>query len=128
MKKLCEALAILNKYEDENTSLTNALEEIKELKDQLEKKNKHIEDLVDVVNRLESENSRFEDAIIVMRDKLGITEDEEFAIEDLILQRQQAQEEKIEEIQRSCDRQASENVDLKFQVNFFFYKINNYQM
>ncbi|XP_008211366.1 centrosomal protein cep290 [Nasonia vitripennis] len=115
-EQLCEALAILNKYEDEKTSLTNALEEIKELKDQLEKKNRHIEDLIDVVNRLESENSRYEEAIIVLREKLGITEDEEFAMEDLIVRRQQAQEEKIEEIQRSCDQQASENVDLKFQI------------
>ena len=65
--KLCEVLAILNKYEDENTSLAEALNEIKELKIQLEKKNQHIEDLVDVINRLEMENSRYEEAILVLR-------------------------------------------------------------
>ncbi|XP_058789831.1 centrosomal protein cep290-like isoform X2 [Phymastichus coffea] len=115
-QQLCETLAILNKYEDENTSLSEAFGEIKALKDQMHKKNKHIEDLVDVVNRLENENSRFEEAIIVLREKLGLTEEDSSCIDDLILQRQQAQEDKVTEMQRNYDQLSSENVDLKFQI------------
>jgi hypothetical protein len=57
----------LSKYEDENTSLTEALEQIKELKVQIKKKGQHIEDLVDIINKLELENSRFEEVIIILR-------------------------------------------------------------
>lgn len=60
---------------------------------------------------------------------MGITEDEESAIGDLILQRQQAQEDKIEEMQRECNQQTSEIVDLKFQVSKLFsnaFKIELY--
>lgn len=65
--QLSEALTILYKYEDKETSLTESLHEIKELKDTVIKKNQHIEDLVDVVNRLEDENSKFEGEITVLR-------------------------------------------------------------
>lgn len=64
---MSEALAILNKYEDENSSLTEALREIKDLKEQLKKKKLFIEDFINVVNKLEMENSRFEEAIVILR-------------------------------------------------------------
>jgi hypothetical protein len=47
---------------------------------------------------------------------LGVTENEESFIEDLILQRQEMQKEKVKEMQRENNRLSSENVDLKFQV------------
>ncbi|XP_011504729.1 PREDICTED: centrosomal protein of 290 kDa-like [Ceratosolen solmsi marchali] len=115
-EQLCDALAILNKYEDENTSLTESLGEIKELKFQVKKKCKHIEDMVDIINKLELENSRFEEVIIILRDKLGVTKHEESLIEDLILQRQESQKEKFNEMQRENNRLTGENADLKFQL------------
>lgn len=47
---------------------------------------------------------------------MGDTEEEESSLEDLILQRQRTQEEKVEEMQRNYDQLSSDNVDLKFQV------------
>ena len=65
--QLCEALTILNKYEDEESSLTQSLHEIKDLKEQIAKKNQHLEDLLNVVNKLEDENSKLVEEIIVFR-------------------------------------------------------------
>ncbi|KAJ8673333.1 hypothetical protein QAD02_004595 [Eretmocerus hayati] len=115
-EQLCEALAMLNKYEDEESSLSQALKDIKDLQDQMAKKNKHIEDLLSVVNRLEMENSRFEEAIVVLRDRLSNDENEDIDLEGMVLSRQQEQEEKLEDLHRNIDRMTNENVDLKFQV------------
>ena len=49
--------------------------------------------------------------------------EEDSSINDLILRRQQANDEKLDEIRRNCDQVSSENVDLKFQVRrsqYFF--------
>lgn len=47
---------------------------------------------------------------------MGVTKNEESSIEDLILQRQEMQKEKVKEMQRENNRLSSENVDLKYQV------------
>lgn len=60
-------LATLKKYEDENQSLTDALNEIKDLKNDLENKNAYIKDLINVVNKLEMLNSYQEMEIITLR-------------------------------------------------------------
>lgn len=48
---------------------------------------------------------------------MGLDEHEDSIVDDLILQRQQTQEEKDEEMQRDLNQLNSENVDLKFQVS-----------
>lgn len=50
-------------------------------------------------------------------ERLSPGENEDSVIDDLILQRQQAQEEKNEELQREFNQLSSKNVDLKFQVS-----------
>lgn len=60
-------LATLKKYEGENQSLTDALNEIKDLKNDLENKNAYIKDLINVVNKLEMLNSYQEMEIITLR-------------------------------------------------------------
>ena len=47
--------------------MTLALNEIKELKDQMNKKNQHIEEFVNIVNKLEEENSQLEEIILILR-------------------------------------------------------------
>lgn len=65
--QLCEVLATLKKYEDGNEGLTDALNEIKELKTDLEDKNEHIRELINVVNKLGMLNSYQEMEIITLR-------------------------------------------------------------
>lgn len=47
---------------------------------------------------------------------MGLTDEDESHIEDLILQRQQSQEDKIKDMQRSYDQLSSENVDFKYKI------------
>lgn len=60
-------LSTLKKYEDGNEALTEALNEIKELKTKLDHKKEHVEDLVNVVNKLEMLNSYQEMEILALR-------------------------------------------------------------
>ncbi|KAL7306503.1 hypothetical protein TKK_0001202 [Trichogramma kaykai] len=115
-EQLCEALAILNKYEDENTSLAEAFQEIRVLKDQVLKKNQHIEEFVNIVNKLEEENTQLEEAIVILRNKSSTGEDEDLSLGELVLNRHKAQEEQIMKMQRDFDELSSENVGLKFQI------------
>lgn len=57
----------MRKYEDENQGLTDALNEIKELRNELTDKTEHIRDLINVVNKLEMLNSYQEMEIITLR-------------------------------------------------------------
>ena len=47
---------------------------------------------------------------------MGISQEEDSSLEELIVRRQRVQEEKIEEMQREYDQLSSANVDLKYQV------------
>lgn len=64
---MCEVLATLGKYEDENQGLTDALNEIKILQADQKDKSGHIKDLINVVNKLEMLNSYQEMEIIALR-------------------------------------------------------------
>lgn len=64
---MCEIIATLKKYEDEDQGLTDALNEIKDLKGELEGKRGHVTDLISVVNKLEMLNSYQEMEIITLR-------------------------------------------------------------
>ena len=57
----------MKKYEDEDQGLTDALNEIKDLKSELEGKSGHVTDLISVVNKLEMLNSYQEMEIITLR-------------------------------------------------------------
>lgn len=133
-------LAKLKKYEDENQSLTDALNEIKDLKNDLENKNAYIKDLINVVNKLEMLNSYQEMEIITLRyliihihasfeiflshiilnsinyrEKLGIPEDESVSIEHALAKRRE-QEKKMEELLQQNKLLIEENLELKSDV------------
>lgn len=133
-------LATLKKYEGENQSLTDALNEIKDLKNDLENKNAYIKDLINVVNKLEILNSYQEMEIITLRyliihihasfeiflshiilnsinyrEKLGIPEDESVSIEHALAKRRE-QEKKMEELLQQNKLLIEENLELKSDV------------
>ncbi|XP_035723608.1 centrosomal protein of 290 kDa-like isoform X1 [Vespa mandarinia] len=110
--ELCEVLSILRKYEDENHGLTEALHEIKDLKNELNHKREHIEDLVNVVNKLEMLNSYQEMEILTLREKLGISEDESISIDNIIKKRKE-EEKRMEELVQENKILIDENLEMK---------------
>lgn len=58
---------ILRKYENESESLTEALSENRELKEDLDKKTVHVKDLIDIINNFESLNAHHEMEIEALR-------------------------------------------------------------
>ncbi|KAK2587709.1 hypothetical protein KPH14_003822 [Odynerus spinipes] len=110
--ELCEVLATLRRYEDENHGLTKALHEIKDLKNELNRKGEHIEDLVNVANKLEMLNSYQEMEIITLREKLGIPEDESISI-DNVLKKRKEEERKMQELIRQNKVLIDENLEMK---------------
>ncbi|XP_017893114.1 centrosomal protein of 290 kDa [Ceratina calcarata] len=121
--KLCEVLATLKKYEDENESLAEALHEIKQLKDDLKSKTEHIRELIDVVNKLEMLNSYQEMEIITLREKLGIPEDESVSIERALAKRKE-QEKKLQELLQQNKVLVEENIELKSDMRVLKYKLS----
>jgi len=57
----------LKKYEDGNEALSKALNDIKDLKIEIDNKNEHIEDLINIINKLETLNSYQEMEILTLR-------------------------------------------------------------
>ncbi|KAK2580640.1 hypothetical protein KPH14_007746 [Odynerus spinipes] len=110
--ELCEALSTLRRYEDENHGLSEALHEIKDLKNELNHKREHIEDLVNVVNKLEMLNSYQEMEILTLREKLGIPEDESISI-DNILRKRKEEERKMQELMQQNKVLIDENLEMK---------------
>ncbi|OAD55251.1 hypothetical protein WN48_05217 [Eufriesea mexicana] len=122
--KLCEVLATLKRYEDENQGLADALNEIKDLKNTLGKKNEHVRDLINVVNKLETLNSYQEMEIITLRwEKLGIPEDESVSIEHALAKRK-AQEKKLEELLQQNKLLIEENLELNSDMRVLKYRLS----
>ncbi|KAL2711712.1 centrosomal protein of 290 kDa-like isoform X1 [Vespula squamosa] len=110
--ELCEVLSTLRKYQNENHGLTEALHEIKDLKNELNHKREHIEDLVNVVNKLEMLNSYQEMEILALREKLGISEDESISIDNIVKKRRE-EEKKMQELVRQNKILIDENLEMK---------------
>ncbi|XP_034174302.2 centrosomal protein 290kDa [Osmia lignaria lignaria] len=121
--KLCEALATLRKYKDENHGLTDALNEIKELKNDIKGKGEHIRDLINVVNKLEMLNSYQEMEIITLREKLGIPEHESVSIQHA-LEKRKEEEKKLEELLQQNKMLLEENLELKSDMRVLKYKLS----
>ncbi|CAK9795503.1 Centrosomal protein of 290 kDa [Anthophora quadrimaculata] len=121
--KLCEVLGTLKKYEDENQGLTDVLNEIKELKNNLTEKGEHIRELINVVNKLEMLNSYQEMEIITLREKLGIPEDESVSIQNALAKRKEL-ERKLEELLQQNKMLVEENLELKSDMRVLKYKMS----
>nr|XP_050862423.1 centrosomal protein of 290 kDa isoform X1 [Vespula vulgaris] len=110
--ELCEVLSTLRKYQDENHGLTEALNEIKDLKNELNHKREHIEDLVNVVNKLEMLNSYQEMEVLALREKLGISEDESISIDNIVKKRKE-EEKRMQDLVRQNKMLIDENLEMK---------------
>ncbi|XP_043248630.1 centrosomal protein of 290 kDa [Colletes gigas] len=121
--KLCEVLATLRKYEDENQSLTDALNEIKVLQSDQKDRNAHIKDLVNVVNKLEMLNSYQEMEIITLREKLGLPEDESVCIQS-VLEKRKKETKKLEVLMQQNKILAEENLEMKSDIRILKYKLS----
>ncbi|XP_043474631.1 centrosomal protein of 290 kDa isoform X2 [Leptopilina heterotoma] len=121
-KELCEALVIIQKYENHDQGLTDTLNELKEVKDQLNYKNQYIQDIVNVINKLEMINSHQEAEIIALREKLGMPEEEEIAV-DHIIKRRQEEKKKFQESEQMNKMLKDENLELKSEIRTLRYKL-----
>ncbi|KAK1134937.1 hypothetical protein K0M31_007703 [Melipona bicolor] len=121
--KLCETIATLKKYEDGDQGLTDALNEIKDLKSELEGRREHVTDLISVVNKLEMLNSYQELEIITLREKLGIPEDESVSIEHALAKRRE-QEKRLEELLQQNKSLVEENLELNSDIRVLKYKLS----
>ncbi|XP_076656438.1 centrosomal protein 290kDa [Halictus rubicundus] len=121
--KLCDVLATLKKYEDENEGLTDALNEIKELKTALKDKIEHIRELINVVNKLEMLNSYQEMEIITLRERLGIPEDESVSIQNILKKRNQ-EAKRLKELVQQNKMLVQENLDMKSDMRVLKYKLS----
>ncbi|XP_011300810.1 centrosomal protein of 290 kDa isoform X2 [Fopius arisanus] len=122
-QQLCDLLDTLRRYEDKDHGLTEALDEIKDLKKQLDAKNQHVQDLVTVINKLEDFNSQQEMQIAALRKKLGLPEEEEVSIEGVTLRHQQEATMKNQLMQKNSALE-QENVDLKADIRTLRYRLN----
>ncbi|XP_078036495.1 centrosomal protein 290kDa isoform X1 [Augochlora pura] len=121
--KLCDVLATLKKYEDGNEGLTDALNEIKELKNILETRNERMRELINVVNKLEMLNSYQEMEIITLREKLGIPEDESVSIQN-ILEKRKREAKRLEELLQQNKMLVQENLEMKSDIRVLKYKLS----
>ncbi|XP_033329753.2 centrosomal protein 290kDa isoform X1 [Megalopta genalis] len=121
--KFCDILATLKKYEDGNEGLTDAINEIKEIKNVLEDKNERIRELINVVNKLEMLNSYQEMEIITLREKLGIPEDESVSIQN-ILEKRKREAKRLEELMQQNKMLVEENLEMKSDIRVLKYKLS----
>ncbi|XP_012276740.1 centrosomal protein of 290 kDa [Orussus abietinus] len=122
-KELCESLAILKKYENKHHSLKEAMDEVKDLREELDRKRNHIEDLVQVINKLEALNSYQETEITALREKLGISENEEIST-DVVLAKRKEQARETEELKRLNRLLMKENLETKAELRTVRFKFN----
>ncbi|CAG5073805.1 Similar to cep290: Centrosomal protein cep290 (Drosophila melanogaster) [Cotesia congregata] len=124
-QQLCEVLDSLKKYQNKNQGLTETINEVKELKKQLTAKTNHIQDLVNVVNKLEALNSRQEIQIIALREKLGMSDDEEICVE-AVESRYQEEARVKNELLKHAEMLEQENLDFKSDIRALKYKLSKF--
>ncbi|XP_026827696.1 centrosomal protein of 290 kDa isoform X2 [Ooceraea biroi] len=124
--KLCNVLSTLKKYEDGNEALARALNDIEDLKLEMDNKNEHVEDLVNVINKLEMLNSYQEMEILTLREKLGIPEDESISIKNIVAKRKEKSR-KMEEFIQLNKSLVEENFELKADVRILKYKLSKFE-
>ncbi|XP_063223757.1 centrosomal protein of 290 kDa-like [Bacillus rossius redtenbacheri] len=111
-EELAMAVARLRQYESGEYGLAQAVEEIKELRAQMGVRERHIQQLVQEANRLHAALDELEERNFALREKLGLSADDEVPIGSIVSQRKK---EKLlmQVLQQQSERLQDEKLQLQ---------------
>ncbi|XP_039287581.1 centrosomal protein of 290 kDa [Nilaparvata lugens] len=104
----------LREYESGEFGLNEAMEQVRELRQQKAVRDRHIEQLVQAGNQLQEEANQLEEENLALRDKLGLDVESVVRIEGVIARRQRDQN-KIEELSRQVENANDSQIQLKLE-------------